>query len=241
VRRLRDVQPERRGERPLRHAGEELRSCAPQGTLVWDTGIDDAIAGEPNGRRIMERIVFKVPKTMLSQLDEIGIDPGKVDYLGLSHLHIDHVGNLDLLPNATVLLQEAEYAAGFGPNPEELTLMPESYAALNGENVRTVEGDHDVFGDGTVVLTPLPGHTPGHQGLLLRLRDTGPILLAGDVSYSAKDYADGAVRTSNVDLAQSARSIEAAKRLERDVGAAVWLHHDRDAQRDIFCAPYSYD
>ena len=190
----------------------------------------------------MERIVFKVPKTMLSQLDEIGIDPGKVDYLGLSHLHIDHVGNLDLLPSATVLLQEAEYAAGFGPNPEELTLMPESYAALNGENVRTVEGDHDVFGDGTVVLTPLPGHTPGHQGLLLRLRDTGPILLAGDVSYSAKDYADGAVRTSNVDLAQSARSIEAAKGLERDVGAAVWLlHHDRDAQRDIFCAPYSYD
>ena len=213
----------------------------PRGTLVWDTGIDDAIAAEPDGRDIVDSIVFKVPKTMRRQLEEIALDPDAVDYLALSHLHPDHVGNLDLFPNASVLLQRAEHDAGFGPDAEELTLMPEFYAALDRDDVTTVEGDHDVFGDRSVMLEALPGHTPGHQGLLLRLRDAGPILLAGDVSYSSRDYADGAVRSANVDLEQSARSIEKAKALEREIGAAVWLHHDRDAQRDIRAAPEFYE
>jgi len=89
----------------------------PQGTLLWDTGIADAIAELPDGQRIIDSIVFKVPKTLRSQLSEIGVDPRNVDYLGLSHLHIDHVGNVDLLPDATVLLQKDEYAAGYGPQP----------------------------------------------------------------------------------------------------------------------------
>jgi glyoxylase-like metal-dependent hydrolase (beta-lactamase superfamily II) len=213
----------------------------PQGTLLWDTGIADAIAELPEGQRIIESIVFKVPKTLRSQLSEIGVDPRNVDYLGLSHLHIDHVGNVDLFPGATVLLQQAEYDAGYGPNPEELTLMPETYAALDRDRIRTVDGDHDVFGDATVVLRSLPGHTPGHQGLLVDLRDSGPILLATDIAYSAQDYADAAVRTSNVDLEQSRSSIETAKRIEREEGATAWLHHDLEAQRDIRTAPAYYE
>lgn len=213
----------------------------PQGTVLWDTGIADAIAELPDGQRIIESIVFKVPKTLRSQLSEIGVDPSSVDYLGLSHLHIDHVGNVDLFSDATVLLQQAEYDAGYGPNPEELTLIPETYAALDRDRIRTVDGDHDVFGDGTVVLRSLPGHTPGHQGLLVDLRDSGPILLATDIAYSAQDYADAAVRTSNVDLERSRRSIETAKRIERELGATVWLHHDLERQRDIRTAPAYYE
>jgi glyoxylase-like metal-dependent hydrolase (beta-lactamase superfamily II) len=213
----------------------------PQGTLLWDTGIADAITDLPDGQRIIDSIVFKVPKTLRSQLSEIGVDPSDVDYLGLSHLHIDHVGNVDLFPDATVLMQQAEYDAGYGPNPEELTLIPETYAALDRDRIRTVAGDHDVFGDATVVLRSLPGHTPGHQGLLVDLRDSGPILLAMDVAYSAQDYADAAVRTSNVDLDQSRSSIETAKRIEREHRARVWLHHDLEAQRDIRTAPSCYD
>jgi N-acyl homoserine lactone hydrolase len=210
----------------------------PQGTLLWDTGIEDAIG--PEGRRIVEPIVFRVPRTLRSQLDELGVAPGDVDLLGLSHLHIDHVGNLDLFGGATVLLQQAEYDAGFGPHAEALTLIPETYAALDREQVQTVDGDHDVFGDGSVVLVALPGHTPGHQGLLVDLPDAGPILLATDIAYSARDYADGAVRKSNVDLEQSAESIETAKRIERECGATVWLHHDIEAQRDVRTAPEVY-
>jgi glyoxylase-like metal-dependent hydrolase (beta-lactamase superfamily II) len=98
-----------------------------------------------------------------------------------------------------------------------------------------------VFGDGTVVLRSLPGHTPGHQGLLVDLRDSGPILLATDIAYSAQDYADAAIRASNVDLEQSRRSIETAKRIERELGATVWLHHDLEAQRDVRNAPGYYE
>jgi glyoxylase-like metal-dependent hydrolase (beta-lactamase superfamily II) len=84
-------------------------------------------------------------------------------------------------------------------------------------------------------------NTPGHQGLLVDLRDSGPILLATDIAYSAHDYADAAVRTSNVDLDQSRSSIETAKRIEREHGATVWLHHDLEAQRDVRTAPGYYE
>jgi N-acyl homoserine lactone hydrolase len=213
----------------------------PQGTLLWDTGIADAIAELADGQRIIDPIVFKVPRTLRSQLAEIGVSAADVQYLGLSHLHIDHVGNIDLFPHATVLMQQAEHDAAYGPDAEELTLIPETYAALNRDRIQTVIGDHDVFGDGTVVITSLPGHTPGHQGLLVDLRDSGPILLATDITYSAQDYADAAVRESNVDLEQSRQSIETAKRIERERGATVWLHHDLEGQRDIRAAPGYYE
>jgi N-acyl homoserine lactone hydrolase len=212
----------------------------PQGVLVWDTGIEDAIAGLPDGKQIIDPITFKVPRTMRSQLAEIGLEPGEADYLGLSHLHVDHVGNIDLFPEATVLLQEAEADAGFGPHAEELTLIPETYAALNRDKIRTVSGDCDLFGDGSVVLISLPGHTPGHQGLLVRLPQSGPILLATDITYSARDYADAAVRESNVDLEQSRESIDRAKQIEREQGATVWLHHDRERQREVREVPDHY-
>jgi N-acyl homoserine lactone hydrolase len=212
----------------------------PQGTLLWDTGIEDAIAELPGGRTIVEPIVFKVPRTLRSQLAELDVAPGDVRYLGLSHLHIDHVGNVELFPDTTVLLQQSEFDAGFGPDAEQLTLIPETYAALRPEQVQTVSGDHDVFGDGSLVLTALPGHTPGHQGLLVRLPETGPVLLATDIVYSAADYADSAVRASNVDLDASARSIARAKEIEASLGAVVWLHHDLEGQRAIRSAPAYY-
>jgi N-acyl homoserine lactone hydrolase len=215
----------------------------PEGTLLWDTGIDDKIARFASGQRLVDPIVFRVPRTLASQLDEIGVTPSEVDYLGLSHLHVDHVGNVGLFPEATVLLQRAEYEAGYGPNAKQLieALAPDTYAALKRDRIQPVDGDRDLFGDGGVVLTALPGHTPGHQGLLVHLRNAGPVLLAGDIAYSAQDYADEAVREGNVDLEQSRRSIASAKELERTLGATVWLHHDLQAQRAVHTAPTHYD
>lgn len=213
----------------------------PEGVLLWDTGIADAIAARPDGERIMDSIVFRVPRTLGGQLAEIGHGPDRVDVLGLSHLHIDHVGNVDEFPGATVVMQQADYDAAYGPNPEQSDYIPDTYAALDQGRIQTVVGDHDVFGDGAVVMTSLPGHTPGHQGLLVTLRESGPILLATDIAYSRRDYADAAVRESNFDLDQSRRSIERAKQLERELGASVWLHHDLEAQRAIHYAPDYYE
>ena len=212
----------------------------PEGTLLWDTGIDDEIAWLEAGLRVLPPIVFRVPRTLRHQLRELGIAPDRVDVVGLSHLHVDHVGNVGLFPQARVLLQRAEYAAGYGPDPQRFTLIPDTYAALDRDRIEAIDGEHDVFGDGRVVMTPLPGHTPGHQGLLVVLPETGPVLLAGDIAYSEADYAASAVRADNVDLDASRRSIENAKALERDTGARVWLHHDLDAQRTVRTAPSFY-
>jgi glyoxylase-like metal-dependent hydrolase (beta-lactamase superfamily II) len=212
----------------------------PDGMLLWDTGIADAIAEQSAGEQVADTIVFRVPTTLRSQLEEIGQDPAGVDLIGLSHMHIDHVGNLDQFPAAKAVMQQAEYEAAYGPRAEELTYIPEAYAALDRERIETIVGERDVFGDRTVVMVPLPGHTPGHQGLLVTLRDAGPILLAGDIAYSAVDYARSAVRAGNVDLQASRDSIEKAKVLERDLGAKVWLHHDLEAQRQVRPAPASY-
>ena len=212
----------------------------PEGVLLWDTGIADAIAERRGGERIMDPIVFRVPRTLSSQLAEIGHSPAEVDVLGLSHLHLDHVGNVDQFPDARVVMQQADYDAAFGPTPERIEFFPESYASLDQEKIHTVAGEYDVFGDGTVVMEPLPGHTPGHQGLLLNLPESGPVLLATDIAYSAQDYADVAVRNSNFDLDESRRSIERAKQLERELGATVWLHHDLEAQRAVRTAPRYY-
>jgi glyoxylase-like metal-dependent hydrolase (beta-lactamase superfamily II) len=212
----------------------------PDGLLLWDTGISDAIAAQPAGEQIADSIVFRVPTTLRTQLEAIDQDPADVDVLGLSHMHIDHVGNLDQFPEARVVMQQAEYDAAYGSDAEQLTYIPQAYAALDRGKIHTIVGEHDVFGDQTVLMTPLPGHTPGHQGLLVVLPETGPILLAGDIAYSAADYAESAVRAGNVDLRASRRSIEAAKALERDRGATVWLHHDLKAQRSIRTAPSFY-
>jgi glyoxylase-like metal-dependent hydrolase (beta-lactamase superfamily II) len=212
----------------------------PRGTILWDTGIDDDIAAAADGRRIAPTIVFRVQRTLRSQLDEIGIAPGDIDYLGLSHLHVDHVGNSELFSRATVLLQRAERDAGFGPDPQRFTLDPAAYAALDQERIETVDGDHDVFGDGRVVTKSLPGHTPGHQGLLVVLPKTGPVLLAGDIAYSERDYVESAARLGNVDLEASRQSIEHAKTIERELGASVWLHHDIEAQRAIHTSPFAH-
>jgi glyoxylase-like metal-dependent hydrolase (beta-lactamase superfamily II) len=215
----------------------------PDGTLLWDTGIDDEIARTSEGRQIVDPIVFRVPRTLRGQLAEIGVAPDEIDCLGLSHLHVDHVGNVGLFGSARVLLQRAEYEAGYGPHPEQLIepLAPGSYAALNRERIETIDGDHDLFGDGSVVLKSLPGHTPGHQGLLVDLVDTGPVLLAGDIAYSARDYAAEAVRQADFDRESSRHSIATAKRLERELGATVWLHHDAEAQRTLRTAPAHYE
>jgi N-acyl homoserine lactone hydrolase len=225
---------------PGTHRDMSVRSYLvvhPDGVLLWDTGIADAIAANRSGEPIVDTVVFRVPTTLRTQLEAISREP---DLVGLSHMHIDHVGNLDQFPDAKVVMQQAEHDAAYGPNAEQLTYIPEAYAGLHRGRIETIAGEHDVFNDQTVIMTPLPGHTPGHQGLLVALPETGPVLLAGDIAYSAEDYAKSAVRQGNVDLEASRRSIEAAKALERDGGATVWLHHDLDAQRSIRTAPSLY-
>jgi N-acyl homoserine lactone hydrolase len=211
----------------------------PAGALLWDAGIDEAIASEPGGRVIAPAIRFEVPRTLSGQLAEIGFSPATVDAVAFSHLHIDHVGNAGLFSRARIVMQRRERDAAYSPEAERLTYIPEAYAAIDRTAIDVVDGEHDVFGDGTVTMQPLPGHTPGHQGLRVALPQAGPILLAGDIAYSRRDYDADLPRESNVDVEQTRASIAAAKAMERD-GTTVWLHHDLEAQREVRRSPEHY-
>src|SRR4029079_4689226 len=146
----------------------------PKGTLMWEVGvIPDAAfkaAGAPG-----TQAPSPVTKPLLPQLAAIGYTPGDITYLALSHYHSDHTANANAFAGATWLVQQAERDFMVADKPAGIG-KPEHYSAL--KNSRTIvlkNEDHDVFGDGTVVLKTTPGHTPGHQALFVKLATPGPL------------------------------------------------------------------
>ena len=167
----------------------------PKGRALFDTGLHPDCQHEPAGRlgeRLagLFRIGFQPGEEVSARLQAIDRDPGKVDLIINSHFHFDHVGGNGLIPNATMLVQRREWEAGMDPE----------IAARRGFNrrdfdvghkLRLVDGEHDVFGDGSVVCLPTHGHTPGHQSLRLRL-DRGEVVLAADACYFCRPSASAA-------------------------------------------------
>src|SRR6201987_474967 len=157
-----------------------------KGRVLFDTGLHPDCQQDPAerlGPRLsgLFRIGLQPGEESSARLEAINRDPGKIDLIINSHFHFDHVGGNALIPNATMLVQRREWDAGMDPE----------IAARRGFNrrdfdvghkLRLVDGEHDVFGDGSVVCLPTHGHTPGHQSLRLQL-DSGEIVLAADACY----------------------------------------------------------
>jgi glyoxylase-like metal-dependent hydrolase (beta-lactamase superfamily II) len=130
-----------------------------KGLLLWDTGLPDDLALLPDGRVTANgAIVARRTKTLAAQLAEIGVKPADIAYVAVSHTHGDHVGNIELFPASTVLIQGAEYDWAMS--------QPTKPAFAATQKIEKLSGDRDVFGDGSVVILSTPGHTPGHQSLL---------------------------------------------------------------------------
>lgn len=212
----------------------------PQGTLVWDTGLPDTLAGRPEGRTIPDIAVFHVDGSLEAQLTEAGHPAETIDFLALSHFHPDHVGNVDLFTMATLLVQHDDHAAAFGPSPGDHGFDPDTYRSLRERPVVPLAGDHDVFGDGTVVIKRLPGHTPGSQSLLVRLPETGPVLISGDLVHSTENWARRVVPSFNSDHDETVLSLDRAERLLAEENAALWVQHDFDQQSALRHAPHYY-
>src|SRR5262249_10310523 len=144
-----------------------------RGILLWDTGVPDAVATMPDGMVVANgAITFRRAKTLAAQLAEIGVKPSDVTYVAISHTHGDHVGNVGLFPSATVVIREAEY--------DWALTQPVKPAFGTAQPIERLAGDRDVFGDGSVVILSTPGHSPGHQSLLVVLPKTGAVVLSGD-------------------------------------------------------------
>lgn len=206
----------------------------PKGILLWETGLGDAIADHPNGIDFAPGIHGSVRIRLVDQLKALGLKPSDIDYLAFSHWHIDHTGNANLFGNATWILQrrELEAATGLAPPPFE-SLAPVS--AYKNAKTRLVDGDADVFGDGSVRLLSLPGHTPGHQALQLQLPHAGVVLLSGDLYHSREARRLRRVPRVNVDHAATLASMDRFEAIAARTHAKVVVQHD---PRDIALLPH---
>ncbi len=190
--------------------------------LLWDTGLGDKIAAEPNGGTKFG-LLFTVHRTLASQLAQIGLKPDDVHYVALSHLHPDHVGNITLFPKATFLVPKVEMAWALGePTPE--TIERSLVVSLTHLHVDNDDDDRDVFGDGTVQILKAPGHTPGHRILLVKLA-SGYLLISGDLYHRREDYEKGFIPTGNTERADTLASFARFARIRDNTHARVIIQH----------------
>jgi len=199
----------------IRH-GEDL--------MLWDTGLSGASAGK--GPQADGVFTMELERRLVDQLAAIGIAPGDIDIVGISHFHGDHTGQLADFHEARLLTGKGDWDAITAANPDpRLNVAPYSHWAKGGGAVQPVTGDLDVFGDGSVVMLDLAGHTPGHMGLKLQTGG-GTVLLSGDVTHFRENYANDGMPTWNTDKEASLAAIRRFKQIARDSGATVVIQHE---------------
>jgi N-acyl homoserine lactone hydrolase len=212
----------------------------PRGAMLWDVGIipDDQI--KPGGVEVTAANgINAATKTLRGQLRELGLTPRDITFLAISHGHADHIANANEYSGSTLLMQKAEWNSLFSAEAEKQPLFA-VYSALKNSKTVKLEGDHDVFGDGTVVLKSTPGHTPGHQSLFLKLAKTGPVLLTGDLyHYSAERTLKKIPTRDNQQQTAAARA--AIDDLLQKTGAQLWIQHDMGANAKLKKSPLYYD
>lgn len=219
----------------------------PNGTLLFDTGLPDAVRGRPFNQTPFggdpnapsTEYFMLVQQTLKGQLTRLGYPPSRIDYLALSHYHGDHVGNANDYSGATWLVQQPEFDAMFGQSVPSSRVDPNARRLRNSRK-QLLRGDHDVFGDGTVVLKSTPGHTPGHQSLYVRLAKTGGVVLSGDLYHYPEERTLQRMPTDELTSGTKA-SREALDAFMREVRAQLWVGHDITAFARQKKAPAYYD
>src|SRR5580698_5518401 len=195
----------------------------PKGTLVWDTGLDPKfVQRSDNGARgIRATMEISVEK----QLQQLNLKPTDITYLAFSHMHLDHTGNANLFTASTWILNRTEMQwagqpTGGGP------VAPDTFSGYQHAKTQLIDGDYDVFGDGTVRILKAPGHTPGHQVLFLTLPKSGKVLLSGDLYHFRRDREQKLVPLFNTDRAETLASFDRIERLVANTKARLVIQHD---------------
>ncbi|WP_394842996.1 N-acyl homoserine lactonase family protein [Pendulispora brunnea] len=213
----------------------------PKGTLAWDTGLPDELVTKPEGIPAMKVFTLRVKKTLASQYQAIGVAPDSVNYLGISHMHQDHRGNVGLFPRSTLLVQKEEYESVLGPDSLKFGNDPAQYPTLKSNPVKKLEGDLDVFGDGSVVIKRALGHTPGHQALFVKLPKTGNILLSGDLVHFTDNWKARGVPAWNFDKERSVKTMQETEQFLQANHATLWIQHDYEQSATLRHAPGFYE
>jgi glyoxylase-like metal-dependent hydrolase (beta-lactamase superfamily II) len=201
--------------------------------LLWDTGVADAIAAMPDGQRPADPRMthWRRPKTLAAQLAELGVQPAEIKYVAVSHTHPDHIGNMSMFPHSMLLVQKAEYE---WPGPAGPRFKPK-------QPVTKLEGDHDVFGDGSVTIIATPGHTPGHQSLLVKLPKTGAVLLSGDAVHFKDNWDNRRVPANNDNKEKTVASMQRLAEVMAKEKAQLWINHDKAQRAGQKMSPAFYE
>jgi glyoxylase-like metal-dependent hydrolase (beta-lactamase superfamily II) len=212
----------------------------PKGRALYDTGMHPELRTNAKGRlserlnNLFEFSGFGPADDIKSKLEAIDRDPARIDVIIASHLHFDHVGGNELVPNATMIVQRPEWEAGMAPESEtRFGFYKADYD--KGHKVKAVEGEYDVFGDGSVVCIPTYGHTPGHQSLRVRT-ENGEIVLTGDACYFCRTLKERRLPVRVFDRELMLASLDRLEALERD-GAKLIFGHDLEFWKSVPQAP----
>jgi glyoxylase-like metal-dependent hydrolase (beta-lactamase superfamily II) len=210
----------------------------PRGKVLFDSGLGTICQSEASDYlgdfASLIQVEFKAGEEVTRRLEQVELGPGDVDYVINSHLHFDHAGGNALIPNARLVVQAPEWAAAHEPDLiASVGYKPVDYDL--GHDVVQVEGEHDLFGDGSVVCVPTYGHTPGHQSLRVRL-ETGDVVLAGDACYLRETLRDLRLPQGVHDRDAMRRSLLLLRELEAR-GARIFYGHDPDFWAGVPQAP----
>lgn len=206
--------------------------------MIWDGGVPAELAGQ-EGFHEAYGIATHLDRTLAEQLADVGLGASDIDFVAFSHLHWDHVAQGQQFTESTLLIQRPEHEAAFVPEPTVPYFDPALYASLENNETIILDGDHDVFGDGRVVIKSTPGHTPGHQCLYVDLADTGPVVLSGDLYHFQANYELGRVPTFNFDHEQTVVSMKSLDEFLAETGAELWIEHNSLQQMKL--APHFYE
>lgn len=209
----------------------------PRGTLVFDTGFHcDALADPAArlGKRVASMFAIRsgAGEDVVRQLATLGLAPDDIDFVVNSHFHFDHCGCNASFPRSTFLVQRAEL--------DSARAEPRRYNPKDWDHpfeYRPVEGEYDVFGDGSVVLLPTPGHTPGHQSLWVRDGAARQFVFTADAIYT-RDHLDRTILPGNAhDASEMTRSMGVLRELRDRRGATLVYGHDAEQWNGLPHAP----
>jgi len=197
----------------------------PDGDLLWDLGLPAALL--ESGPQTDGPFTVSLETSIADQLAELDLSPADIDYVAISHMHFDHSGQPEAAEGATWLVHEAEYDAMFAEETAE------QYQGFTGFETTQFTGDYDVFGDGSVMILELPGHTPGHTALQVQLADTGTVLLTGDLYHRKQSREERQVPRFNVDTDQTLAAMDRFEGIAEETQALVVIQHSPSDVADL--------
>ena len=210
----------------------------PKGLALFDTGMHVATQSDPAGRlrglaKVFE-VAFAPGEEVSRRLETLEVDVSRIDYLVNSHLHFDHAGGNEQVPNARWVVQQREWEAARDEGTARKNgFMSQDYD--HGHDRLLVDGEHDLFGDGSVVCLPTYGHTPGHQSLRVAL-DAGPVILTADACYFRQTLERLLLPPVVHDREEMLASLHRL-RAWRDAGARLFFGHDPEQWKGVPQAP----